>query len=162
MPDLRPISVTNKKKGLNWKAIIGLSIIFVMVGSGFILAIRNADDVNHIKAKELMIDCLSGKFGQIIVSNFVFDETVTLTLVRTHNKGLVKDIGDFIFESPRIKLIHLSETEFLATWDFFFKYFNKGLSFTDCSLLVMAKLFDDNVYIATFDKHFKGLITVIE
>jgi predicted nucleic acid-binding protein len=51
-----------------------------------ILAVRNADDVNHPKEKELMKNCLSGQFGQIIVLNFIFDETVTLTLVRTQNK----------------------------------------------------------------------------
>jgi len=90
------------------------------------------------------------------------DETVTLTMVRTQNRGLVEDRGNFIFESPRIKLIHLSETESLATWEFFLKYFEKGLSCTDCSLLVMTKLFEDNVYTATFDKHFKGIIPVIE
>ena len=134
----------------------------VFLDTGFILAIRNSDDINHSKAIEIMRECLSGKFGRIIVSNFVFDETVTLTLVRTHNKSLVEDIGNFIFESPRIELIHLSETEFFATWEFFLRYFKNSLSFTDCSLLVMAKLFEGNVYIATFDKHFKGLISVIE
>ena len=133
----------------------------VLLDTGFILAVRNADDVNHPKAKELMKNCLSGRFGQIIVSNFIFDETVTLTLVRTQNKSLVEDIGKFVLESPRIMLVHVSETEFLATWEFFLKYFDKGLSFTDCSLLVMAKLFEGNVFIATFDSHFNGLIPLI-
>ncbi|MFX0171215.1 MAG: type II toxin-antitoxin system VapC family toxin [Candidatus Hodarchaeota archaeon] len=134
----------------------------VFLDTGFILAIRNSDDINHIKATKSMRECLSGKYGKIIVSNFVFDETVTLTLMRTHNKNLVKDIGDYILNSPRIILLHLSETEFLATWELFLKYFENGLSFTDCSLLVMAKLFESNVYIATFDRHFKGLLPVIE
>ena len=134
----------------------------VFLDTSFILAVRNSDDNNHTKATRIMKDCLSGKFGRIIVSNFVFDETVTLTLVRTHNKDLVKDIGNYIFNSSRIHLLHLSETEFLATWELFLKYFEKGLSFTDCSILVMAKLFESNVFIATFDSHFKGLISVIE
>ena len=134
----------------------------VFLDTGFILAVRNSDDVNHIKAIEIMRDCLSGKYGRIIVSNFVFDETVTLTLVRTHNKNLVIDIGNYILNSPRIILLHLSETEFLATWELFLKYFEKGLSFTDCSLLVMGKLFESNVYLATFDGHFMGLLSVIE
>lgn len=134
----------------------------VFLDTGFILAIRNSDDTYHAKATEIMKDCLSGKFGKIIVSNFVFDETVTLTLVRTHNKELVEDISNYIFNSPRIKLLHLSETEFLATWELFLKYFENGLSFTDCSILVMSKLFESNVYIATFDSHFKGLIPVID
>ncbi len=134
----------------------------IFLDTGFILAIRNSDDNNHMKAAELMKECLAGKFGRIIVSDFVFDETVTLTLVRTHNKNLVKDIGEFIFNSPRINLLHLSETEFLATWELFLKYFEKGLSFTDCSILVMAKLFESNVYIATFDSHFEGLLPIIE
>ena len=134
----------------------------VFLDTGFILAIRNSDDNNHIKGSEIMKECLSGKFGRIIVSNFVFDETVTLTLVRTHNKNLVEDIANYIFNSPRINLLHLSEIEFQATWKLFLKYFEKGLSFTDCSILVMAKLFESNVYIATFDSHFKGIIPVIE
>ena len=134
----------------------------IFLDTGFILAIRNQDDINHSKAIKIMKECLSGNFGKIIVSNFVFDETATLTLVRTHDKNLVKDIGDFILNSPRIHLLHLNETEFIATWELFLKYFEKGLSFTDCSLLVMAKLFESNVYIATFDKHFKGLLSVIE
>lgn len=133
----------------------------VFLDTGFILAIRNSDDNNHVKATEIMKECLSGKFGRIIVSNFIFDETVTLTLVRTHNKNLVEDIGNYILNSSRINILHLSETEFLATWELFIKYFEKGLSFTDCSTLVMAKLFESNVYIATFDSHFKGLLPVI-
>jgi predicted nucleic acid-binding protein len=136
--------------------------VVVFLDTGFILAIRNSDDNNHAKATKIMKECLSGKFGRIIVSNFVFDETVTLTLVRTHNKNLVMDIGNYIFNSPRIHLLHLSETEFLATWEMFLKYFEKGLSFTDCSILVMAKLFENNVFIATFDSHFKGLLSVIK
>ena len=134
----------------------------VFLDTGFILAIRNSDDNYHAKAAEMMKDCLSGKFGKIIVSNFVFDETVTLTLVRTHNKNLVEDIGNYILNSPRINVLHLSQAEFLATWEIFLKYFEKGLSFTDCSILVMAKLFESNVYIATFDSTFKGLIPVID
>ena len=134
----------------------------VFLDTGFILAIRNYDDINHTKATEIMRECLSDKYGRIIVSDFVFDETVTLTLVRTHNKSLVKDIGNYILNSPRIILLHLSETEFLATWELFLKYFENGLSFTDCSLLVLGKLFESNVYIATFDRHFKGLLTIIE
>ena len=134
----------------------------VLLDTGFILAVRNSDDINHHRATEIMKDCLSGKFGRIIVSNFVFDETATLTLVRTHNKDLVTDIGEFILNSPRINLLHLNETEFLATWELFLKYFDDRLSFTDCSLLVMAKLFGSNVYLATFDSHFKGLLTVLE
>ncbi len=133
----------------------------VFLDTGFILAVRNEDDLNHIRAKGLMKECLSGKYGQIIVSDFIFDETVTLTLIRTRNKTLVEDIGKFILDSSRILLIHLSETEFLATWEYFLKYFERGLSFTDCSLLVMAKLFEGNVYIATFDRHFNGLIARI-
>jgi len=136
--------------------------VVVFLDTGFILAIRNSDDINHSKATALMKECLSGRFGSIIVSNFVFDETVTLTLVRTHNKNLVEDIGNYILNSPRIKLLHLSEPEFLATWELFLRYFENGLSFTDCSILVMAKLFESNVYIATFDRHFQGLLSVIE
>lgn len=135
--------------------------LVVLLDTGFILATRNEDDLNHPQARELMKECLTGKFGHIFVSNFVFDETATLTLIRTRDKRLIEDIGKFILDSPRIKLIHVSETESFATWELFLKYYDRGLSFTDCSILVLAKLFEGNIYVATFDDHFKGLISLL-
>ncbi|MFQ6124832.1 MAG: type II toxin-antitoxin system VapC family toxin [Candidatus Heimdallarchaeota archaeon] len=133
----------------------------VLLDTGFILATRNEDDFNHPQARDLMKECLTGKFGQIFVSNFVFDETATLTLVRTRDKRLLEDIWEFILDSPRIKLIHICETEFFATWELFLKYCDRGLSFTDCSILALSKLFEGNIYVATFDDHFKGLIPLL-
>lgn len=133
----------------------------VLLDTGFILATRNKDDINHEKAKQLMKECLSGKFGQILVPNLVFTETATLTLMRTHNIRLIIDIGRFILDSPRIKMIHLSETEFFEAWELFLKYLDQELSFTDCSLIALSKLFEKDAYVATFDAQFKGLVPLI-
>ena len=133
----------------------------VLLDTGFILAVRNKDDMNHETAKRLMGDCLSGKFGQILVLNLVFNETATLTLMRTHNIQLIKDIGRYILDSPRIKMIHLSEIEFLETWELFLKYFDQELSFTDCSLITLSTLFEQEALIATFDSQFKGLAPLL-
>lgn len=83
-------------------------IIVVFLDTGFILTTRNFEDTNQIKAVELMKKCLTGKYGKIIITNLVFDKIVTLILLKIHDKKLAEDIGRFVFESPRINMIHLS------------------------------------------------------
>jgi predicted nucleic acid-binding protein len=133
----------------------------VLLDTGFILAARNQDDVNHLVAVQLMRECLAGKYGQILVNNLVFNEIATLTLVRTHDIRLIKDIGRFILGSPRIKMVHMSEPDFLVAWELFLKYFEHNLSFVDCSLLALTRLFEPEAYIATFDSQFKGLVALL-
>jgi len=130
----------------------------VFLDTGFILALKNEDDKNFEEAQSWMRRFLKNEFGQIYTSTFVFDEIVTLALVRIKRADFAKDIGSYILESTKINMVGFTEGDFLNTWKMFNKYIEKRLSFTDCTILVQCKRLNCD-FLATFDSHFKGLIS---
>ena len=126
--------------------------------TSFILAVRNRDDTNHARADGLMKLLLEGKHGRIVVLDHVFDEAVTLALVRTRNKGIIADIGEFILSSPRIKLLFTGEDRFNDSWQNFLQYFDQGLSFSDSALLTMERALGGKAIVATFDRTLANLV----
>lgn len=132
----------------------------VFLDTGFILAIKNKDDKNFTSAQEWMRRFLKNEFGRIYTSTFVFNELVTLALIRIKRADFAKNIGEYILSSPRITLINFTEDDFKKTWTLFQKYLEKNLSFTDCSIIVQCERLDCH-FLATFDGHFKGLISSI-
>ncbi len=83
----------------------------VFADTGAFLAYRNKKDKYHEIALKLFRDVLKGKYGQIYTSDYIYDEALTLALVRTNNIDVAMDIADVIL-SPRIKMIFV-DTELL-------------------------------------------------
>jgi len=129
----------------------------VFLDTGFLIALKNEEDKNHAEAQQWMPRFLKNEFGKIYTSTFVFDEIVTLALVRIKNAEFAINIGSYILSSPRITIIDLSRKDFVKSWDLFQKYIETRLSFTDCTNLVLCELVNCQ-FLATFDSHFKGLI----
>ena len=129
----------------------------VFLDTGFLLAIKNKDDKNFQNAQSWMKRFLKNEFGVIYTSTLVFNELVTLALVRIKRPDLAINLGNYILKSRRIKLISLTDDDFKNSWAIFQKYKEKGLSFTDSTILTHCRRLNCN-FLATFDKHFKGLI----
>ena len=129
----------------------------VFLDTGFILALKNKDDKNFTIAQTWMKRFLKNEFGKIYTSIFVFNEIVTLALIRIKRADFAKNLGNYLLNSPRITLIGLINEDFNKSWEYFQKFIEKRLSFTDCSILVHCERVDCN-FLATFDSHFKGLI----
>ena len=129
----------------------------VFLDTGFILALKNKDDKNFTIAQTWMKRFLKNEFGKIYTSTFVFNELVTLALIRIKRVDFAKNLGDYLLNSIRIKLIGLTNNDFNKSWEFFQKYIEKRLSFTDCCILVHCERLNCT-FLATFDSHFKGLI----
>ena len=118
------------------------------------------DDIHHRRTKELMRKMLLGEFGTIYTSNFVFDEAVTVALVRTKNMELAEDIGRYILSTNRIRFVFIDETLFDVAWTLFKRLSEKRLSFTDCTNIAVIR--SRNIsWIASFDAHFDGLVNRI-
>jgi len=130
----------------------------VFLDTGFILALKNKDDKNFAIAQSWMKRFLKNEFGQIYTSSFVFDELVTVALVRIKRPDFAISIGNYVLKSPRINIIGFTNEDFNSTWVLFQKNIEKRLSFTDCTILVQCERLNCQ-FLATFDKHFKGLIT---
>ncbi len=118
----------------------------VLIDTCVFVAYSNSRDVNHIKAKVMIKDCMEGRFGKPYLSDCIFDETLTTALVRTKNHKKCIELGDFILGSA-IDLISIDEQCFQQAWEIFKK--NK-LSVTDCSSLALMRLYGINK-ILTFD-----------
>jgi predicted nucleic acid-binding protein len=129
----------------------------VFLDTGFLLAVKNRDDNNFQMAQSWMRRFLKNEFGEIFTSTLVFTELVTLALVRLKYPDFALNIGNYILLSRKIKLVSLTDEDFKKSWELFQKYKEKRLSFTDSAILIQCKRLNCS-FLATFDKHFTGLI----
>ena len=132
----------------------------VLLDTGFILALRNEDDTNFQHAQEIMRSRLIKKeYGRILVTDYVFDEVMTLILVRIKDKKFMRETKQFLLETKRVLSLRIPDEAFWKTVDLFSKYFDQGLSFTDCTFLSLADSFSFKTYIATFGRKLAKFVT---
>ena len=130
----------------------GLSMV-ILLDTGFILAFRNKKDKNHISAMETMKKrIMKGEYGRAVVTDYVYDELMTLIQNRLGNKSFMEATAKFLKSSPRISFLWISEELFLNTIKKFEKYFDQRLSFTDCTFLSLAETITSKCYVASFDE----------
>ncbi|KAF5410024.1 MAG: VapC ribonuclease [Candidatus Methanogasteraceae archaeon] len=131
----------------------------VFIDTGAFMAYRNKKDIYHSEADDLLRRALQWEFGAIFTTDFIYDETLTLAMVRTGNKTVAKDISDVML-SPRIEMLIIDVTVLNKARELFFRLFDKRISFTDAT--TMAVMQQENIMkIITFDSHFKGMFEVL-
>ncbi len=124
----------------------------IILDTSFIVSYFNERDENHTKAVELMESIANLKFGPVHMTDFIFDETVTVSFIRLKNLVKAVEIGNYLLKSLRI--IEVEKTDFYKAWEIFRKQKNTDLSFTDCTTIsVMGENEINNI--ATFDEDFK-------
>lgn len=123
----------------------------VFIDTSAWIALYDRGDKYHKNAKKIWAEIISKK-KQIYTTFDILDETITLLRFRVGYKSSV-GFGESVFESKIINIIEISTELRIKAWEFYNKFSDKKLSFTDCtsfaamSLLDIAKSF-------TFDKHF--------
>jgi len=65
----------------------------LLIDTSALVAARNADDRNHNKALDIMTRALKGEFGKLYISDYIFDEAVTIAYIRTGNKNFFRRPG---------------------------------------------------------------------
>ena len=114
----------------------------VFLDTGFFVAFHNSRDVNHGRALKLMERLLRGEFGSGFTSDYVFDEAITVALIRTGRHDLAVDLGNLILglDRPRfVTVLPVGEEIFEDSWSIFVNYSEHGLSFTDCSSIALVR-----------------------
>ncbi|OGE25399.1 hypothetical protein A3C26_02485 [Candidatus Daviesbacteria bacterium RIFCSPHIGHO2_02_FULL_39_12] len=105
-------------------------------------------DSNHLRAKKL-----AAKFfrNPILVSNFVFAETVTIISQRVDKENSIL-AGEYI--KKKFSVVKLTEEVEDLAWEIFKKQTSKNISFVDCTTFALYEkgLFDKAF---TFDRDFK-------
>ncbi len=131
----------------------------LLIDTSALIAARNADDKNHKKALRIMTPALKGEYGRVFISDYIFDEAVTLAYIRTGYKKFAHDIGSFARAKP-INFRFIEPVDFDRAWELYHQYDDKNLSFTDCTNIALMERLDVET-LFTFDMGFKGLVNII-
>lgn len=123
----------------------------IILDTSFIVSFYNVRDENHLKARNLMPDIIKGKFGSLHISDYIFDETMTVIFIRLKNLRKTVEIGECLRRSA--KLLEVGSANFEEAWKMFKKQKDTDLSFTDCTTVSLMKRMGIK-NIATFDEDF--------
>lgn len=129
-------------------------IDLIFIDSNILVSYYNTKDQNHELAKNVIADIEQNKYGSAIISDYVFDEIITVTLTRIKDKEIVIKLGMHILRSE-IKILKVNKKIFQRSWQLF-KESNLKMSFTDFTNLAFLEIFDIK-YLATFDREFKKI-----
>ncbi|MDI6820184.1 MAG: type II toxin-antitoxin system VapC family toxin [Candidatus Hodarchaeaceae archaeon] len=137
------------------------------IDTGVFVAFNNVDDRNHARAIEILQRAMSGEHRSVFTSDYVFDEAVTLALMRTKKPATAIEIGELILGNPPrgiprfIELLHVDDETFARAWALFKRYSAKGLSFTDCTTIALMK--EEGIEsLISFDRSFDGIVKRLE
>ncbi len=131
----------------------------LLIDTSALVAARNADDRNHNKALDIMTRALKGEFGKMYISDYIFDEAVTIAYIRTGNKNFSEDLGRFARTRPII-FRFIEPFDFDRAWELYLKYRDKNFSFTDCTNIALMERHEiDTLF--TYDLEFNGIISII-
>lgn len=116
------------------------------------LALNNKNDQYHDEAVSKITKVRQQKI-QLVTSEYVFDESVTIIRYRISHRAAVA-FGEALISSNVASIEDITDEERLKAWVLFKKYRDKDLSFTDCtSFALMVKLKLQKAF--SFDNHFK-------
>jgi uncharacterized protein len=132
-------------------------IRLILIDTNVFVAYIVAEDVNHDDSIRVMNRIAAGDFGSVFTSDYIFDETLTVTLVRSKSLKKAIQAGNYIRSS--IEILKVGEEVFEDAWSMFGKRKNSELSFTDCTNIALMS-YKDIRYIATFDNEFKSVSSV--
>ncbi len=132
----------------------------ILIDTSFFVAFINAKDKNNNKAKIIMKELIDGVHGHRVTLDYVLDEAITITWVRTKNKQQVENIYELINGNNSIFDLRLIDMDLINdSWINYIKYFSpkKPISFTDSMLISYAKKYGISK-IVSFDDEFDGIL----
>ena len=132
----------------------------VFLDTGIFVAFHNTRDENHNRALELMRRIVDGELGTAYTSDYIFDEAVTVALVRTRRPEMAIAVGRMILGeliAPFLAMLRVDDDIFKEAWKLFQRYAQRGLSFTDCTSIAFIRL-RNLESIVSFDTDFDGIV----
>src|SRR3989344_4009054 len=124
----------------------------IFLDTSFLVAVEVEGDQNHRRAVDIKEAIKKGEFGEVVISDYIFDETVTVTFVRTRDLQKTVFAGENLRNSA--KMIQVDNFIFEEAWGLFRRQKNTKLSFTDCTNVSIIKKYGIK-NIETFDKDFR-------
>lgn len=133
----------------------------VFVDTGVLYADHDRDATRHETAATALEALYDGEFGTPYVSDYVYDEVVTLTARRTGSIAAGAQLGKRIRgvdDYPAaFELCNVSSAIFSDAIDIFETYDDQQLSFTDATTVALIRHHDFD-QVLSFDDDFDGLV----
>ncbi len=129
----------------------------IFIDTNIFVSFSNEDDHNHNKAKKIISDIASGKYGAPVTSDYIFDEALTVMLTKTKSIESAIKIGEYILTYVIIAVVN--DIIINKAWEMFKKDNREKMSFTDCTNRVFVENFGIK-NIATLDAAFKRIKTI--
>jgi predicted nucleic acid-binding protein len=126
--------------------------IFVDTGAWFALSVPS--DPDHSVAVAFM----RVNAERLVSSDYVYDELLTLFRSRGH-LDRAKDWVDQVRQG-RLEIVRVTPDDLEAATDVYFRFVDKGWSFTDCTSRVLMERLGIHTAFA-FDEHFRQFGTVV-
>lgn len=132
----------------------------IVLDSSFLVAYYNTRDVHHGAAARTMVQLIGGKWGQGLLLEYVFLETVTVLRARRDVK-VATTVGNILLQASEIDFVPCSDI-FVDAFDVFRRDRSHDLSFVDAAIVTVSRQHSPG-FVATFDEDFTGLrgITVV-
>ena len=132
----------------------------VLVDTGVFVAFHNTRDANHTRALELIRSIADGELGTAYTSDDIFDEAVTVALIRTRRPEIALSVGRMILgelTAPFLAILRVGVEVFKDAWRLFPQYAGRRLSFTDCTSITLMRT-SGIESIVSFDADFDGIV----
>lgn len=126
----------------------------ILLDSSLIVAYSNEIDENHSRALQIVRDLDVGRYGTPVITDYIFDEVVTVMLIKTKNLEKVFELGETLLNSTLF--FRIDENLFSLAWSIFKEQRKPIFSFTDCASIAVCRI-NGISNIATFDEDFKKL-----
>lgn len=135
----------------------------ILLDTGFLFALFNIQDENHLTAKSVYKDILDNVHGIPYLIDYVFDELMTLIQARTKRNDLATAVGNELLNDAKdfLNFVYVTEKTFSTAWNIFKNQSGqKFLSFTDCIIISCSQNLDIPK-IASFDQLFRSRLHVL-
>ena len=133
----------------------------VFVDTGVFYAHHDTDAARHeVGATALTTLLKSAEYGRVLTSDYVYDETVTLTQRRTGSISAAKTVGQRIRGDgypDAIEILYASPQLFERAVETYDQYSDHQLSFTDAMTVVMVEFHGIDA-VVSFDDDFDGIV----
>jgi predicted nucleic acid-binding protein len=132
------------------------------IDTGVFFAAYNKNDEMHLDGASALVSSMLGWFGKVYTSTYVIDETLTLTKAKMSGPDAVR-LSEDITRSKRIARLNVDEDEmvFRDALTMFREHSGvRGLSFTDCTTLVLGRRLKIGTLLS-FDRAFKPFVPAV-
>ncbi len=132
------------------------------IDTGVFFAAYNRNDEMHLDGALVLLSSVLGWFGRVYTSTYVIDETLTLAKAKLGGQEAIRLAGDML-ESKKITRLKVDEDENVLrdSLETFRRHSEvKGLSFTDCTTLVLRDRMKIGA-LMSFDRSFKPFVPLL-